>query len=74
MMVLVGKESNRDAVGSLVTVRVGGKTMAQAVLSGRGYQSLFTIQCENTLKWAKRLSSINLTFLGDNRLNCLYSA
>jgi len=38
---LVGKESNRDAVGSLVTVRVGGKTMAQAVHSGRGYQSHF---------------------------------
>ncbi len=38
---LVGQESNRDAVGSLVTVRVGKKTMAQAVLSGRGYQSHF---------------------------------
>ena len=38
---LVGKESNRDAVGSLVTVRVGEKTMAQAVHSGRGYQSHF---------------------------------
>ena len=38
---LVGKESNRDAVGSLVTVRVGERKMAQAVLSGRGYQSHF---------------------------------
>ena len=38
---LVGKESNRDAVGSLVTVKVGEKTMAQAVVSGRGYQSHF---------------------------------
>jgi enediyne biosynthesis protein E4 len=38
---LVGKGSNRDAVGSLVTLQLGDRKMAQAVVSGRGYQSHF---------------------------------
>jgi hypothetical protein len=38
---LVGKNCNRDAVGSLVTLQLGEKKMAQAVVSGRGYQSHF---------------------------------
>ncbi len=38
---LVGKHSNRDAVGSLVTVSAGEKVMSQAVVAGRGYQSHF---------------------------------
>ena len=37
----IDQDGNLDAVGSLVTVRVGERTMAQAVLSGRGYQSHF---------------------------------
>ena len=38
---LSGKHSNRDAIGSIVTIRCGNSTMAQAVVSGRGYQSHF---------------------------------
>ena len=38
---LVGKHCNRDAVGSLVTLQIGEKKAAQAVVSGRGYQSHF---------------------------------
>lgn len=38
---LVGKLCNRDAVGSLVTLQLGEKKVAQGVISGRGYQSHF---------------------------------
>lgn len=38
---LIGTESNRDAVGSQVTVTAGRKSTIQTKTSGRGYQSHF---------------------------------
>jgi hypothetical protein len=42
---LRGTRSNRDAIGSVVEVRVGGTTMRQTVMPTRGYLS----QSERTL-------------------------
>lgn len=62
---LVGTKANRDAVGSVVRVKVGDKTLMQEVLAGRGYQSHFGSRLTFGLGDATRITSISIQWHGE---------
>jgi hypothetical protein len=61
---LVGLRSNRDAVGSRVTVTVGQRKLVQEVIAGRGYQSHFGTRLSFGLGSATHADQIDVEWHG----------
>jgi len=64
---LVGKNCNRDAIGSLVTLQLGEKRTAQAVVSGRGYQSHFGTRLSFGLGQASETLTVSVQWHGGEK-------
>lgn len=64
---LVGKSCNRDAVGSLVTLELGGKKMAQVVVSGRSYQSHYGTRLSFGLGQMQEVVSLTVQWQGGKK-------
>jgi hypothetical protein len=63
---LVGKTSNRDAVGAVIQVKVGDRTQVQEVISGRGYQSHFSSRMTFGCGASGTIESISVRWPGGN--------
>ena len=63
-MKLVGRKSNRDAIGAWVKVRVEGRTLAQQVMPAKGYLSQSEPVLTFGLGKASRVDSIEITWPG----------
>ena len=61
---LIGVESNRDAVGSQVTVHAGGRQWVQQVIAGRGYQSHFGSRLSFGLDKYQRVDAVEVQWHG----------
>lgn len=61
---LIGSESNRDAVGSQVTVAAGRNATIQTKTSGRGYQSHFGSRLHFGVGSNERVAEINIQWNG----------
>ncbi len=59
-LTLVGRSSNRDAVGAVARVTAGGVTQTAAVHSGRGYQSHFGTRLHFGLASANMIDRIEV--------------
>jgi hypothetical protein len=61
---LVGRGSNRDGIGSRVTVKAGGKSSIAEVHAGRGYQSSYGTQLHFGLASSTTVEGIEVRWLG----------
>jgi hypothetical protein len=61
---LIGRQTNRDAVGSQVRVTAGGQTWLDEVHSGRSYQSHFGTELHFGLGTAQRVDRVEVRWLG----------
>ena len=61
---LRGRTSNRDGVGTRVTIEAGGKRQAAEVISGRGYQSHFGSRLHFGLADADRIERLEIRWHG----------
>jgi hypothetical protein len=60
----VGATANRQAVGAVVKITTGGKTMVRPVLAGQGYQSSYCGPLHFGLGSAERVDRIEVRFPG----------
>ncbi|GEM_PF-87381 len=61
---LIGREKNREAVGTRVEVVAGGRRYTAEVHSGRGYQSHFGSRLHFGLGRAERIEKVEVYWLG----------
>ena len=61
---LVGKRSNRDAIGALVRLTAGGKTVTRQVEAGSGYASESPLTLHFGLGTASRIDGVEITWPG----------
>jgi len=64
---LVGIRSNRDGVGTRVTVVAGDQTQIDEVHSGRGYQSHYGTRLHFGIGERDRVDRVEVRWLGGNR-------
>jgi len=57
---LVGKKSNRDAIGAWVKVRVGNRVFAQQVMPTRGYLSQSELPVTIGLGKAEKIDDVQI--------------
>ncbi len=61
-MKLVGTRSNRDAIGAVVRVSAGGKTMMRQVEAGSGYASASMLPVHFGLGSATKIDAVEITW------------
>ena len=61
---LIGGQSNRDAIGAWVRVRVDGRTLSQQVMPTKGYLSQSELVLTFGLGAASRVDSVEITWPG----------